>query len=406
MIGQGDDMCSVATTVVVVACVVLTLCCCGWSLFGFFGCRRRPRRRCGHRKWIENLQCYASYRVFERPHDIDGETVTRTHVVWQCEGVGLDASTAYSDTIAAEEDVRPPAYRHPETEADSEVRLNVSAGGPMVAIDVQSPCSESAQEQSSSSQSDDSWIPPKGPLGFGSGRHYRVVAKSTAPSGSGSFSDTIDPLPSWVNPAYEDGSLVEYYSFHNDQWLLAVVSLAALHTEPVGRDSFVAVVYNVRIGKSQQLRNDVGLAFLRRPLEPMEPVEVRAPLTGVWQAAHILKVAHSSLGRSYMVSLDSVGVSVLVPGTSVRRRFTDGSAVHVYRGATDGWVLGVLEDGASADLTDCPDMALPTLPVKKMLGAHPQTEEHPDVEYQKFPVRFAELIERVPAYLMDSSVAS
>lgn len=138
----------------------------------------------------------------------------------------------------------------------------------------------------------------------------------------------------------------------------------------------------------------------------MEPVEVRAPLTGVWQAAHILKVAHSSLGRSYMVSLDSVGVSVLVPGTSVRRRFTDGSAVHVYRGATDGWVLGVLEDGASADLTDCPDMALPTLPVKKMLGAHPQTEEHPDVEYQKFPVRFAELIERVPAYLMDSSVAS
>ena len=90
----------------------------------------------------------------------------------------------------------------------------------MISIDV----------ESSSADSDDSWMPSKGPPGAGpaSGRRYRWVWMSSAPSQSASSRDTVEPLPSWAQAAYEDGSMVEYYLCHHDQWFLAVVSLAAL----------------------------------------------------------------------------------------------------------------------------------------------------------------------------------
>lgn len=76
----------------------------------------------------------------------------------------------------------------------------------------------------------------------------------------------------------------------------------ALHMEPLGRDSFVAVV----------------CSSLRRPLEANESVEVLDLPSGVWQTAHISKAKQSNLGRSYLVTRDCAGVAF-------RRRLSDGS---------------------------------------------------------------------------------
>ena len=268
------------------------------------------------------------------------------------------------------------------------------AGGLVIGIDV----------ESSGSESDDSWTPSKG---------YRWVWNSPAPSHSASSSETCEPLPSWVQAAYEEGSTVEYFSCHNDQWLLAVVSLAALHMEPLGRDSFVAVVYNVRIGRTQQQRTDVDLRYLRRPLEPHESVEVRTLPSGAWQTARISKAAQSDLGRAYIVALDGAGgTSLVVPATSVRRRFPHGSTVFAYRGTTDGWVSGVLENVSSSDLSGCPNMAGSLMPVqrvtrncdsKRRLAAPVAPTDNSNVDQRDFAVSFAGRVERVPAHLMDPS---
>lgn len=204
---------------------------------------------------------------------------------------------------------------------------------------------------------------------------------------------------------------MEYYSSRHDQWVLAVVSLAALHAEPLGRDSFVAVIYNVQIGRGRQHRFDVDLRFLRRPLAPHETVEVRSELSGVWQTAQISKAKFSNLGRSYMVTLDgSAGASLIVPATSVRRRFPDGSSVSVYHGTTDGWVSGVLQNCASSGPVDLATMALPPLPLvrvsrncvqKKSKSAHTVTTGTSNMDQRDFLVCIAGLVERVPAHLVD-----
>lgn len=403
-------MCAIVASIVVLVCLALTVCCCGWLLFAFVRCRRTYRRLV----WLEVLQCYASYHVFNKPHELDGKTRTRTHVVWEYDESRLDAFRAHDDTPASQEDV--PSSRD-KSAASSEVRESrarrnsrtvdpdLSADGPTVCIDV----------ESSSSESHDSWTPAKAPPDArpASGRRYRWVSKSVAPSGSASSNDTTEPLPSWAEAAYEDASIVEYYSCHNDQWLLAVVSLAALHEEPLRRDSFVAVVYNVKIGRTGQERTDVDLRFLRRPLEPHDVVEVRALPSGVWQAAQISKATQSNLGRSYRVTHDGTdGASLIVPGTSIRRRYVHGSDVRVYRGPRDGWVLGVVQDASSSDQRDCPNTAVPSMPVvrvtrncavEKRLGAPSATTAHFNVDERNVSVCVAGQCERVPAHLLDSS---
>ena len=142
------------------------------------------------------------------------ETSTRTHVVWKYDERRLDAFRAQSETIAAQENERALGDWRGDTEVHSEIRETCAGEESpkrivdIVSIDVESTCSES----------DESWTPSQGP------------------SGGGSPTDGLQRTR--VQFAYEDESKVEYYSCHKDQWLLAVDSLAALHTEPLGRDSF------------------------------------------------------------------------------------------------------------------------------------------------------------------------
>ena len=405
----GKSVCSIVTSVVVVVPVALALCCCGCCLFALFRCCRWYE---WHRRqwWIESLQSYATYRVSEEPCVIAGAMGSRTHVTWNVRRSRLGAFCALEDASATEEERSAPLDDQvasptcPVQEKRCSKRtvrmLDVEE---MVGIDVESP-----------SESDDSWAPSKGPPGVGSssGRHFRWVWKSAAPA-TGANSGAIEPLPEWVRPAYEDGSIVEYYSCHHDQWCLAVVSLAALHTEPLGTESFVAVIYNVTIGRSKQQRFDVDLRLLRKPLEPHDSVEVRDPSSCAWRGAEVLKATYTDVGRSYILGLDAAGgARVPVPATWVRRRFAKGSVVSVYRGPEDGWVSGLLQDLSSSSQTACSDMAVSSLPVVRVTrncsvkksGAPCTTSANWNVDERNLSVCIAGMCECVPAHLMDTKV--
>ena len=209
-------------------------------------------------------------------------------------------------------------------------------------------------------------------------------------------------------PRTRDGSIVEYYSCHHDQWCLAVVSLAALHTEPLGTESFVAVIYNVTIGRSKQQRFDVDLRLLRKPLEPHDSVEVRDPSSCAWRGAEVLKATYTDVGRSYILGLDAAGgARVPVPATWVRRRFAKGSVVSVYRGPEDGWVSGLLQDPSSSSQTACSDMAVSSLPVVRVTrncsvkksGAPRTTSANWNVDERNLSVCIAGMCEFVPRAL-------
>ena len=328
-----------------------------------------------------------------------GKTRTRTHVVWDYDKSKLLRAFQNHGTGATHEGL--PAPRD-----QVEITSEGSTRADELVIDIDA--------ESSSSVQGDLWMPSMGPSGAGSssGRHFRWVWNSACPSVGANARGTVEPLPEWVRAAYEDGSTVEYYSCHNDQWCLAVVSLAALHMEPLGPKSFVAVVYNVVIGRSGQQRTDVEVRFMRRPLCPHESVEVRTPTSGVWQAAHILKAAQSNLGRAYKVALDGEGdASLVLPATSIRRRFADGSIVFVYRGTTDGWVSGVLQQCAPSEHSDCPSMAGSSMPLVRVtrtcggkLGSPVPlgSTECANVDQREFSVSCGGRQERVPAYLLDS----
>ena len=407
------------TSIVVVVCGAVVLCCCGCLRFALWRFCRRSRR-C-FRVWIDVLQCHATCSLVNKPYEIEGSTGTRTHHVWEYDQSRLDAFLTHNKRSTKQDDLPAPRdesevtsegcatstrKESSECAVDADVCLDVCAVG--------FSRSESVEAGRSSSESEeDLWTPSLAPTGGGSsGRHFRWVWKSTAPSGGASASDTIEPLPMWVKAAHEDGSIVEYYSCHNDQWFLAVVSLAALHTEPLGPESFVAVVYNVVIGRTKQQRTDVDLRLLRRPLGLNESVEVRTLPSGVWQAARILKATQSDLGRAYKVTLDGEGgKSLLVPATSLRRRFAAGSTVSAYLGTTDGWVSGALQDASPSDQRDCPSTAVSLMPLVRVTRnccgedrslAPVEDAGSWNVDQREFSVSCGGRYERVPAYFMDS----
>ena len=170
--------------------------------------------------------------------------------------------------------------------------------------------------ENSGSESDDSWTPSKGPPGAGpaSGRRYRWVYQSSAPSPSASSGDTVEPLPLWAQVAYEDGSIVEYYSRHHDQWfhwlrftwslLRGTVPLPLSTTSGLAGQNSSALTWTCASCE------DTSTKRIRRGAHSQ---------LGVWQTARISKAAQSNLGRAYRVSLDGAGdTSLVVPATSVR----------------------------------------------------------------------------------------
>lgn len=134
-------------------------------------------------------------------------------------------------------------------------------------------------------------------------------------------------------PAYQDGERVEYYSRSLDRWLAARVSVAV---NPTG-----AVRYDAVVTATSQVRVDVSLGDLRRPLRRGEAVELFSRRSGAWAPATIsVKQPPEATNFGYSLELPEGETREGVPATKLRRRYAVGIEVKAYRGCVAGWASG------------------------------------------------------------------
>lgn len=159
----------------------------------------------------------------------------------------------------------------------------------------------------------------------------------------------VDPVPDAV-PAYLHGSQVEYYSCTHQRWLRGVMTLDALDHRVEGCDDhLVAVVYQVHLVRTQQLRHNVPLYHLRPPQESGQVVEVFHLQS--WHRALVKKRVHGRTEDYHVV--DYEGQELTVPGSCIRRCLPANTEVMVYGGPAVGWQRGVVQ-GVAEGTSWCP----------------------------------------------------
>lgn len=154
--------------------------------------------------------------------------------------------------------------------------------------------------------------------------------------------------------AYAHGDLVECFSAEQQRWLTGVVAVI-VQDGPQGCPP--SITYEVSLGARRLLQN-VKLDALREPLRVDEAVEVFDQHGGVWLPA-LMVAAHQTRGPSpslsYQVRLEVAGAPHEISGVRpelLRRHFTEGLAVDVYRGAGRGWAPAVVCQQAGVQVDD------------------------------------------------------
>mmetsp|Transcript_173739 Transcript_173739/g.551590 ORF Transcript_173739/g.551590 Transcript_173739/m.551590 type:complete len:1178 (-) Transcript_173739:436-3969(-) len=169
-----------------------------------------------------------------------------------------------------------------------------------------------------------------------------------------------EPVPVPISTlAFEDGDRIEYYSQTVRRWAAGIVQVVYLKSSrsraslssgsSLSLDLGPSVRYDVRVSLSGQVRHAVTLDLIRHPLTNGESVEVLTGTAGGSWAPAVIAGAPgpSATTLGYMVAADGSGKLLEnVQAHRLRRRFNDGAAVQVYRGADRGWVHAeVCEDG-------------------------------------------------------------
>jgi len=174
---------------------------------------------------------------------------------------------------------------------------------------------------------------------------------SRAESRASFFADEVDFKG--LHPAYEDGTLVEYFSPTHKIWIIGSVHLSIEKSKKW--TSTPVFIYNVSLKKSGQVRTRVPLDMIRAPFSPTELVEVFSKRnSGQWMSATVRgPPAGGSIAKGYKVSVEEqAGVPEMllenVPSWRIRRRFPPRSSIDAYRGPVLGWMKAVVHSVISA----------------------------------------------------------
>jgi len=138
--------------------------------------------------------------------------------------------------------------------------------------------------------------------------------------------------------AYENGQRVEYYSNTHKQWLTAVIAGA-------DGEEFV-----LGIGARGQQRRGISIDYLRPPFQDGEAISVFSLNRKQWSPCEVSGahgVSASEMGykvRHLEETLSNDGGPVRVPSNQLRRRFSPGDLVEVFRGPFMGWVDDTVEE--------------------------------------------------------------
>jgi hypothetical protein len=235
-------------------------------------------------------------------------------------------------------------------------------------------------------------------------RQALLLNRQIEPEAFGSEQDRAE-----IKPFIEDGLRGEYYSLTHKRWIPAIIKIPPI--SGLYLDDVPAVQYDVQLGKlaRDQLRSDVHLDCIRRPLERGELVEVfirrrparertatrkanddlmatglsspgdaglsdtitseavvapatpmsivpAAPSSGThshwrWEPGQINgPQSKSATTLGYQVRLVLTNeVLEMIPATDLRLRYPPGCKILVYRGPEQGWIKANVDDSAPED---------------------------------------------------------
>lgn len=215
---------------------------------------------------------------------------------------------------------------------------------------------------------------------------------------------------------YETGTKVEYYSRSNGLWLPAEVFAKANMVRRSVVDVDTVITYDIHVlGARVQELYDVKFESLRLPFEALEYVDIysrdaKLPTGGKWLAGRIngpqvssatmvgyqVLITDTSCGEDTQKVLFTGKVLEMIPATRLRRRYSEGQQIEVYKGAVEGWVKAVVqfgnkEDGSQKgwrDLDVIPDVSGGQeqwlwVPVARITSGDIERQEYAEVELVK-----------------------
>jgi len=151
-------------------------------------------------------------------------------------------------------------------------------------------------------------------------------------------------------PVYPQDAAVQYFSTTHKCWLNAWMHLTPHSDEPGVR----SVCYNIHVALQSSERKNVPLDMLRHPLEVGEKVEVyiKSGGGGVWAPGVVDgQTKKAKMAPDYKVKLLDKTLA-RVPAVQVRRHFSPGDSVEIYRGSVQGWVPATVQE--SLGKAQCP----------------------------------------------------
>eukprot|EP00929_Paragymnodinium_shiwhaense_P037574 TRINITY_DN1999_c0_g1_i2.p1 TRINITY_DN1999_c0_g1~~TRINITY_DN1999_c0_g1_i2.p1 ORF type:complete len:587 (+),score=62.67 TRINITY_DN1999_c0_g1_i2:705-2465(+) len=150
---------------------------------------------------------------------------------------------------------------------------------------------------------------------------------------------------------YELNQRVEYYSTTNEMWLAGRISNTRVTAVPKP-----TIMYDVKLGKSEQVRECVPLEYLRDLFVDGEPCSVFSAGLDRWLPA-VVYGPQSTVCTSVGYEIMLVGASGYkdekfnASASCLRRRFPPGSVVEAYEDGVQGWVQAtVLQEQVQEDM--------------------------------------------------------
>jgi len=156
-----------------------------------------------------------------------------------------------------------------------------------------------------------------------------------------------------IFPAYDTGTITEFFSETNCQWIFSIVQVSCLEG---------VASYNLDFGRGLHQRKDVRLNRLRSPLVPGELCSYFSKSDMQWLPAVILTAPpERSAHRGFTLRIIDQEAPICSMAHLLRRRYVPGECVEVYKGEKTGWVdaqvTGEMEQREGADVCNIPEIS-------------------------------------------------
>lgn len=173
----------------------------------------------------------------------------------------------------------------------------------------------------------------------------------------GSVRDSIHTMEEiGQTPLYKEDDVVEYFSNAKKIWVCGKIS----HSFDRDLDENLRVMYNVNVFRSGQFRRDCMADQLRPVLREDEFIELFVWRSRRWISGNIVgKPGYHGAVTGYAIQVTEKGndegkILNRVNASLLRRQFSPGEAIELYRDKDEGWIPATV-DARGAGFAELPE---------------------------------------------------